>query len=374
MYIDQAELTVMDWLNAFWDYTGNMEALLKDMDNARCVEIQNTGPNAHNTDLALYVNQFPDAYGSFPQYTVNAVWRRMQRFIEPVFRRFLMKPPAGHDNVIKTTFQLLRSGKSVIIHFGKYGLDTSVYMFITNYITRKLYEKYSRSIGDPAVNLPHLVLMVEEAHRFIPSSTTGSMSFSGSSYFHKIARETRKFGLTAGFIDQRPSKLDDEVISQLASRVLHRLDDPDDVKSALSGLSKVKWAPIVSKLGNGESMWFGNAVGDIPTMIKPFWSNVIEEVKNFFGLTAVTPDMLARSAMESTIPGDNPEEIVDEPDDTGNPLPARPVPGNRTAVAKPVPAFLPGNKKFFDIEDLDIGDDETGGSDGDDFDDEKEGA
>lgn len=295
LYIDPSKLAVTDWLNAFWDYTPGMEVLLKQMESERLKEIASGKNHATNADLGAYVEQFPDQFGNHPAYTVNAVWKRMSRFNEKVFRRFLVSPPKGHEDVITSIYKNIKDGKSLIIHFGRYSSDANVYTFITNYITRKLYNKYSFSLYDEMREMPHLVLMVEEAHRFIPSAkASGQISFTGASYFHKIARETRKFGLTAGFVDQRPSQLDDEVVSQLGSRFLHRLDDPTDVKIALSGLDMRKWSPIISKLGNGETVVFGNVVGDIPTLIKPFWSEQIAGVKEFFGINAITPDMFAQ--------------------------------------------------------------------------------
>jgi hypothetical protein len=340
MFIDPGELTVFDWINAFWDCTPNMEACLKEMDKDRRQELARGNTTPQNADLAAYVNQFPDTYGSYPQYTVNAVWRRVQKFNEPIFRRFLTAPPSGSNHVMKDIYELIGSGKSIIIHFGKHGLDASIYMFVTNHITRKLYERYSMSVSDTSNTLPHLVLLVEEAHRFIPSAGLG---FTGASYFHKIARETRKFGLTAGFIDQRPSKLDDEIVSQLGSRIIHRLDDPDDVKSALSGMNKQKWLPIASKLGIGESIFFGSVVGDIPTMIKPFWSKNIQDVKDFFGITTITPDMISSrnhrnpvkpAVARSVAPAQPPVAIPNPP----SIAPMKPV---QKPLATPVPAQNP---------------------------------
>jgi hypothetical protein len=288
LYIDPSRLSVDDWINAFWDCTPNMASILDKIEAHR-------KKKRFPDDLGKYMNYLdenPDEMDEiksekFPSSTVNALWRRINHFNKDKFRKgFLSKPPTGHFHVMDNINELLGSGKSVIIHFGQYHLDKDIYMFITNYIARKLYDRYSMTITDKESNLPHLVLLIEEAHRFVPKKG----EYRATNAFGKIARETRKFGLVVGLVDQRPSQIDDEVTSQLASRVIHRLDDPDDVKASLSGFKKSKWVPIVGNLGVGEGLWFGDAVGDIPTNIKTFYSNRMQVVKDFLGFTGYVAD------------------------------------------------------------------------------------
>ncbi len=55
--------------------------------------------------------------------------------------------------------------------------------------------------------------------------------------FNTIAREMRKYGVTLLVIDQRPSQIYDEVMSQLGSRICGWLGDDDDVHAVLAGLA-----------------------------------------------------------------------------------------------------------------------------------------
>ena len=52
-----------------------------------------------------------------------------------------------------------------------------------------------------------------------------------------IAREMRKYYVTLLIIDQRPSQIYDEVMSQLGTRISGWLGDEDDISAVLSGLA-----------------------------------------------------------------------------------------------------------------------------------------
>ncbi|MFN2181564.1 MAG: hypothetical protein ACK2UV_18940, partial [Candidatus Promineifilaceae bacterium] len=55
--------------------------------------------------------------------------------------------------------------------------------------------------------------------------------------FGTIAREMRKYFVTLLVIDQRPSGIDDEVMSQLGTRITGWLGDSDDIRAVLTGLA-----------------------------------------------------------------------------------------------------------------------------------------
>jgi hypothetical protein len=75
------------------------------------------------------------------------------------------------------------------------------------------------------------VIVVEEAHKLLDREMAGQTTFS------TIARELRKYYVTLLVIDQRPSQIHDEVMSQLGTRISGWLGDEDDIHAVLSGLS-----------------------------------------------------------------------------------------------------------------------------------------
>jgi len=74
-----------------------------------------------------------------------------------------------------------------------------------------------------------LVVVIEEAHKFL------STAIVSQTIFGTIARELRKYNVTLMVIDQRPSAIDGEVMSQLGTRLTCLLDNDRDVEAALSG-------------------------------------------------------------------------------------------------------------------------------------------
>jgi len=340
LYIDPSKINVEDWIN-FMQHSNpsvNMEIIIREIDKLRTKDARDNGIHDRNKDLPLYLAYLKGNATELERIkeeasttggTFSAIYRRMLPFNDDKFRQsFLRAPPEGYANVSATIKHFLQEGKSIIIHFGRFSVDKDVYSFVTNYIVRNLYNLYSSAMDGkfPHSNtiIPHVVLLVEEAHRFVPSATKEGIG--GSSYFQKIARETRKFGLVLGLIDQRPSKIDDEITSQLNSRIIHRLDDQDDVKAALAGLNKTKWIPIASKLGIGEGLFFGDVVGDVPTMIKPFWSHNIRAIKDYYGCADIP-----LSALMTSISAVIDDEISDpDLDSLSNP--------SRSSMLDPVPA------------------------------------
>ena len=75
------------------------------------------------------------------------------------------------------------------------------------------------------------MVALEEAHKLLNGEMSSQTTFS------TIAREMRKYYVTLLVIDQRPSQIYDEVMSQLGTRVCGWLGDDDDISATLSGLA-----------------------------------------------------------------------------------------------------------------------------------------
>ncbi|UZW55283.1 DUF87 domain-containing protein [Sphingobium sp. JS3065] len=80
-----------------------------------------------------------------------------------------------------------------------------------------------------------ILLVCEEAHRYIPSTTTGSGQ-AVRRILERIAKEGRKYGVSLGLITQRPSDLAEGVLSQCGTIISMRLNNDRDqafVKAAM---------------------------------------------------------------------------------------------------------------------------------------------
>jgi hypothetical protein len=122
----------------------------------------------------------------------------------------------------------------VVLSFGRHEEDLD-YLLVSNLLTRRIrdaWEKRTNDFRSKDEKEPRpLVIVVEEAHKLLNRELAAQTSFS------TIAREMRKYYVTLLIVDQRPSQIYDEVMSQLGTRVTGWLGDEDDVRAVLSGLA-----------------------------------------------------------------------------------------------------------------------------------------
>lgn len=165
------------------------------------------------------------------QSTLSAIQRKFE-----LFRRlsFLQEKPPEKDPV-EEIFATLDQGISVVLEFGQHGNKLEAYMLVANYLTRRIHERYverkNRAAGGTAAEPKPLVIVIEEAHKFLDPA------LARFTIFGAIAREMRKYNVTLLVVDQRPSAIDEEVMSQIGTRVTCLLDNEADVRAVLSGVS-----------------------------------------------------------------------------------------------------------------------------------------
>jgi hypothetical protein len=147
-------------------------------------------------------------------------------------KKYIVEKPAA-DSIAEIT-RSLEAGKHVILSFGAFETDLD-YLLVSNLLTRKirqLWEQKTNNFRSSGKDEPRpLVIVVEEAHKLLNREMAGQTTFAS------IAREMRKYYVTLLIIDQRPSQIYDEVMSQLGTRISGWLGDEDDVHAVLSGLS-----------------------------------------------------------------------------------------------------------------------------------------
>lgn len=181
------------------------------------------------------------------------------------------------EDSIEHMFTKLTGGKSIVIDFGKYGTNTHLYLFVANMITRRLYHIYSQKEDEG--NLPPLVVVVEEAHKFLKSGIIQH------TIFDRIARETRKFQLTMAFVDQRPSQIDEEVYSQVANSFVMHMTDEKDIKRVVQSLpDSKKWRGVISGLQKKQCFVRGDAVA-VPSIVEILDYNNEQDLKKKLGIT-----------------------------------------------------------------------------------------
>ncbi len=162
----------------------------------------------------------------------------------------------------------LEAGKHVVLEFGQQR-NLLAYILVANVITRRLHEAwvkkteaYARSQQE-SDRPPQLMITIEEAHKFLNTEAARQTTFG------TIARELRKFYVTLLVVDQRPSGIDSEVLSQIGTRITCQLNDDRDIDAIFTGVSGGSHLrTVLATLDSQEqALLLGHAV-PMPVMIR----------------------------------------------------------------------------------------------------------
>jgi general stress protein 26 len=147
-------------------------------------------------------------------------------------KEYIVEQPASDG--ITEIIKMLEAGQHVVLSFGSYETDLD-YLLVSNLLTRRIrdaWERKTNAYRTHGKDEPRpLVIVVEEAHKLLNREMASQTTFS------TIARELRKYYVTLLIVDQRPSQIYDEVMSQLGTRISGWLGDEDDIRAVLSGLA-----------------------------------------------------------------------------------------------------------------------------------------
>jgi DNA helicase HerA-like ATPase len=162
--------------------------------------------------------------------TLGAIQRKLG-----MFRRFDFLQEQVSEDPVRRILHYLDRGTNVILEFGRYGNSLEAYILVANYITRRIHDHYvhrtEAALGTREGEPRPLVITIEEAHKFLDPA------IARHTIFGTIARELRKYNVTLFIVDQRPSGIDPEVMSQIGTRVTCLLDDEADIRAVFSGIS-----------------------------------------------------------------------------------------------------------------------------------------
>ena len=139
------------------------------------------------------------------------------------------------------------------------GIPSLVVDQLIGAILRILYEAlfWGRDRSEGGVARPLLVVM-EEAHRYLSGETTGP----SRTMVQRIVKEGRKFGVGAMIVSQRPSEVDETILSQCGTFIALRQSNSADRSRVQSSLPD-NLAGIVDSLPvlrTGEAVITGEAV------------------------------------------------------------------------------------------------------------------
>ncbi|WP_055075162.1 helicase HerA domain-containing protein [Pseudanabaena sp. 'Roaring Creek'] len=221
--------------------------------------------------------------------SIMALQRKLNRLDDLKYLR-----PTCPENYIKRILDSIAAGKHIVIEFGSQSNLLS-YMLATNIITRRIHHSYvqqaerflqTKNISDRP---QQLTIVIEEAHRFLAPNTARQ------TIFGTIAREMRKYFVTLLIVDQRPSGIDNEVMSQIGTRITALLNDEKDIEAIFTGVSgSSNLRTILSKLDSKQqALVLGHAV-PMPVVVqtRPYDETFYREIGEVPWEEISTPEVL----------------------------------------------------------------------------------
>ncbi|WP_379554424.1 ATP-binding protein [Qipengyuania sp. DGS5-3] len=175
-------------------------------------------------------NAIQDAMGKLDKATNSAPYMRIKNKLEEIKAdprfQFMFSGMLVGDTMadfIAKIFRMPSNGKPISI------IDVSG---VPSDITATVVAVLSRLVFDFAIwgreeKTRPILLVCEEAHRYVPSEKNADGSSVGN-VLSRIAKEGRKYGISLGLITQRPSDLAEGVLSQCGTIISMRLNNDRD--------------------------------------------------------------------------------------------------------------------------------------------------
>ncbi len=197
---------------------------------------------------------------------VEGALATLHRRLDQLRRLPFLVEHARQDSVARI-LEYLERGMSVVLEFGRYGDNLAAYMLVANLLSRRIHDQYvrrsERALAEDTGKPRPVVITIEEAHKFL------NPGVASHTIFGTIAREMRKYNVTLLVIDQRPSGIDDEVMSQIGTKITCLLDNERDIDSVLTGVSGRSHlrAVLASLESKQQALIFGHAV-PMPVVVR----------------------------------------------------------------------------------------------------------
>jgi DNA helicase HerA-like ATPase len=208
------------------------------------------------------IKDFADHVGAHPE-SISALHRKLKRLEKFDF----LQEHVVEDAVYKI-MEFLDKGTNIVLEFGQQS-SFLCYMLVANILTRRIHDLYVMKTEQylasrrPQDKPKQLIITIEEAHKFLnPVAARQTI-------FGTIAREMRKYFVSLLIVDQRPSSIDDEIMSQIGTRVTSLLSDEKDIAAVLTGVSNASWlrSVLASLDSKQQALLMGHAV-PMPVVIR----------------------------------------------------------------------------------------------------------
>ena len=252
--VDNLELPY--WLLNFEEHCEVLltsEGAVREMDRdilARCLQLARMksvyaqGLSSVTTDtpipylLSALMDTLASEMGKISEGQNAPNYLRIRGKLEQIMRdprhKFMFDRRYSNDNMAEFMSRILRlpvAGKPISV-IDLSGVPSAVVSAVVSVLSRIVFDFAVWSRGEQR---RPVVLVCEEAHRYIPSRSISKHS-TVRDVLERIAKEGRKYGVSLGLVTQRPSDLAEGALSQCGTIVSLRLNNDRDqafVKNAL---------------------------------------------------------------------------------------------------------------------------------------------
>ncbi|MEI6484920.1 MAG: DUF87 domain-containing protein [Sphingomonadales bacterium] len=252
--VDNLELPY--WLLNFEEHCEVLltsEGAARDMDRdilARCLQMARAksvfaqGLSSVTTDtpipylLSVLVETLQSEMGRMSEAQNTGNYTRIRNKLDQIMRdqrhQFMFDRRYSADSMLDFMARILRlpAGGKPISVIDLSGVPSAVVTAVVSVLSRIVFDFAVWSRGE---RRRPIVLVCDEAHRYIPSRTISRTS-PVRDVLERIAKEGRKYGVSLGLVTQRPSDLAEGALSQCGTIMSLRLNnerDQDFVKNAM---------------------------------------------------------------------------------------------------------------------------------------------
>ena len=227
--------------------------------------LQNPG-DAETLTAPIYQPHAMGAKGPFLNQRAHGIRRHLDLLRSRLLDRrydFLLHPGQWEPNLdgsidadLDTLLEGWIGGPEPITVLDLSGVPSIVIERLVGSILKIVYESlfWSREKSEGGIGRPLLVVL-EEAHRYL-SSENENLALATS---RKIAKEGRKYGVGTMVISQRPSEVDETILSQCGTYFALRLSNPSDRQRVQGTLPDglVGLLDVLPVLRTGEAIVMG---------------------------------------------------------------------------------------------------------------------
>ncbi len=209
------------------------------------------------------LKDFAETVGAHPE-SIAALYRKLKR----IERLPFFTPKPQQHSVIDQMMEYIDKGLNIVIEFGNH-TSSFCYLLIANIITRRIHKIYvaktEKFLGSQRLEdePKKLMITIEEAHKFLNTQAAQQ------TIFGVIAREMRKYYVSLLVVDQRPSGIDAEILSQIGTKIIAQLSDERDIAAVLTGVNNASHLRgiLASLDSKKQALFLGHAMA-MPVVVQ----------------------------------------------------------------------------------------------------------